>query len=271
MPLVEHLYELRSRLGKALLGVTLGIIVAFIFREQVFDFLKEPYCRVDLGERSGTPQDCQLVSLSPLDQFQVFLKLSFIAGIVFSAPIWLYQIGAFITPALHKHEKRYAAGFLFFSLLMFTTGMVFAYFTMTRALEFLLNFGGDGVVALTSIQSYLSFVTLLMICFGIAFEFPVVILFLHLTGVLSSARMRSWRRGMIVGVAILSAVITPTTDPYTFAFMAVPLLVLYEGCILFARIRERVKRKELAADPVFGIDDDAASPSPEGPRSLDHE
>ena len=272
MPLVEHLYELRSRLTKALLGITVGIVVAFLLREQVFEVLKQPYCNTDLAE---SRPECVLTSFAPLEQFSVTLRISFIAGIVFAAPVWLYQIGAFITPGLHKKERRYAGGFLAVSLLMFVIGSLFAFFTMSRALDFLLGFAGDDVSALVGLESYLSFVTLLLLCFGISFQFPVILMFLNIVGVLSAARLRAWRRGMVVAIAVLSAVVTPTTDPYTFAFMAVPLYVMYEVVVLLARLRERRKRSAVQADPVFGLADDEASPSPvraaplETPTSLD--
>lgn len=277
MPLVEHLYELRSRLAKSMLAVTVGIVLAFVFRDQVFDFLKQPYCDADiqnLVQDTDGRKSCGLVSLNPLEQFSLTLRISMIAGIVGSAPVWLYQIGAFITPALHKKEKRYAGGFLLASLVMFIAGVAFAYVTLERALTFLLNFG-DGVVAVTSISSYFGFVTLSLLAFGIAFEFPVIIMFLNVVGVLSSQRMRKWRRGMIVGIAVAAAVLTPSTDPYTFAAMGVPLVVLYELCIVLARVRERSRRKAIEGDPVHALDDDEASPSPlaatpvEAPSSVD--
>lgn len=264
MPLVEHLYELRSRLAKSMLAVTVGIVIAFLFRDHVFDFLKQPYCDADiqnLVKDENGRNSCGLVSLNPLEQFSLTLRISMIAGIVCSAPVWLYQLGAFITPALHKKEKRYAAGFLVASLVMFAAGVAFAYLTLQRALTFLLNFG-DGVVAVTSISSYFGFVTLSLLAFGIAFEFPVVIMFLNVAGVLSSQRMRKWRRGMIVGIAVAAAVLTPSTDPYTFAAMGVPLWALYEVCIVLARLRERSRRKAVEASPDHALDDDEASPSP---------
>lgn len=271
MPLVEHLYELRSRLFKAMLAITLGILVAFLLRTQIFDFLKQPYCDttqvkklVDQGQTR-----CTLYSFGPLEQFTVSLRVSFIAGILFSSPIWLYQIGAFITPALHKKEKRYAGAFLAFALSMFALGCAFAYLTMSKALNFLLGFAGENVTALPSIQSYLNFVVLILLAFGISFEFPVILMFLNVVGVLPSRKLRDWRRGMIVFIAVLSAVITPTTDPYTFTFMAVPLYVLYEVVIVVARIRERVTRKALAADPIHALDDEQASPTPLSPAPVE--
>jgi sec-independent protein translocase protein TatC len=187
---------------------------------------------------------------------------------VLSAPVWLYQLGAFITPALHRKEKRYAYGFFAASLLFFAVGTVFAYLTIARGLDFLLRIGGGDITTLVSVQSYLSFVTLCLIAFGIAFEFPVVVTFLNLVGVFPAAKMRAWRRGMIVAIFAASAVITPSQDPFTFMAMALPLYVLYEGCIVLARTRERAVRRRLEKDPVASLDDDTASYVDDRPSRL---
>lgn len=251
MALVEHLRELRNRLGVSLLALAVCVVVALVFREEVFDLLKRPYCQTEVAreaaERSGN--QCELFAFGTFEQFSVSLRISLIAGAVASAPVWLYQLGAFITPALHRHEKRYAAAFLGAALVLFTTGTVFAYFTISRGLQFLLSFGGEGIVTLPSIQSYLSFVTLTLVAFGVAFLFPVIVLFLNVAGVFPSSRMRAWRRGMVVGIAVASAVLTPSQDPFTFLAMALPLYALYEACILIARVRERAMRRRRALDP----------------------
>ena len=261
MPLVEHLRELRNRLGKGLLAATVGIVLAFFFWEPILEVLSKPYCdsvgEVPPGGAIGT--GCQLFAFGPLEQFAIRLKTSSIAGIVLSSPVWLYQLGAFITPALHRKEKRYAASFLFASLLFFAAGNVVAYLTLSKGLDFLLSVGGEGVITLTSIKSYLNFVSLTLIAFGIAFLFPVVLVFLNVAGVLPAARLRSWRRAMIVGIAVAAAVLTPSTDPYTFLAMGVPLYVLYEGCVVIARVRERALRRREAADPDKQLDDDTPS------------
>jgi sec-independent protein translocase protein TatC len=259
MPLVEHLRELRNRLGKSLLAITVGIIVSYLFWQDILDFLREPYCR-STGDAA-----CDLYAFGPLETFAIQLKTSSIAGVVFTAPIWLYQLGAFITPALHRKEKRYAAAFLVASTVLFAAGCATAYLTLDKGLQFLLNVGGDDISVLLSLKSYLNFVTLTLISFGFAFLFPVVIVFLNVVGVLPTDRMRAWRRGMIVGIAVIAAVLTPSTDPYTFTFMAVPLYLLYEVCILIGRLRDRGIRKRRAADPVAQLGDDETSvlePSP---------
>jgi len=261
MPLVEHLRELRSRLGRSMLAITIGIVLAFIFWQPILDFLREPYCR------SAGRDKCGLYAFGPLEAFAIKLKTSSIAGVVLTAPVWLYQLGAFITPALHRKERRYAAGFLLFSTLLFGAGCTVAYLTLDKGLTFLLNVGGAEVIVLPGLKSYLNFVTLTLIAFGVAFLFPVVLVFLNVVGIMTATRMRAWRRGMIVGIAVLSAVLTPSTDPYTFTFMAVPLYALYEVCIVVSRVRERAIRRRIAADPLAQLDDDTPSALTSGPTA----
>lgn len=265
MGLADHLRELRSRLGWSMLAVLAAMVVAFIYWQPVLDFLKAPYCSTE----AGASLDCQLTSLGVFDQFKVRLRVSAIAGVVAAAPVWLYQIGAFITPALHRKEKRYAAGFLAASLVLFAVGTVFAYLTIAQGLDFLLSIGGDGVITLTSLQSYLDFVTLCLLAFGVAFLFPVLVTFLNMVGVFPLAKMQGWRRGMIVGIFAASAVVTPSQDPFTFVIMAIPICLLYEACIVIARVRERSTRRRRAADPVASLDDDETSPLEAGDDVVD--
>lgn len=275
MALIDHLRELRNRLGWSMLALTVGVVVAYVLREQVFDVIKRPYCQTDAAREAAarTGEQCQLYAFSPFEQFAVSLRVSFIAGVLASAPVWLYHLGAFITPALHRKERRHAAAFLGAALVLFLTGVGFAYVTIARGLEFLLNVGGEGIVTLPSIQSYLSFVTLTLLAFGIAFLFPVVVLFLNFVGVFSSAAMRRWRRGMIVGIAIASAVLTPSSDPFTFMAMSVPLYGLYEACILIARLRERATRRRRLGQPgaqeLERLGDDETSYVEDRPSALD--
>jgi len=262
MPLIEHLRELRNRLAKGLLAVTVGIVAAFFFWEPILELLSAPYCEVVEG-------DCRLFAFGPLEQFAIRLKVSSMAGVLASSPVWLYQLGAFITPALHRKEKRYAAAFVFAALVFFLAGNVVAYLTLSKGLQFLLTVGGEGIVTLTSVKSYLNFVSLTLLAFGIAFLFPVIIVFLNVVGVLSADRLRAWRRGMIVGIAAAAAVLTPSTDPYSFLAMAVPLYLLYEVCIVIARLRDRAAARKRAAEPDAQLDDDTPSYVDPTPSPLD--
>ncbi len=263
MPLVEHLYELRNRLGKALLAIAVGMaLVGFVFYQPVFDFIRAPYCRTP-----AAGANCALYVRDIFGQFQVRLRVAGIAGTVFTAPIWLYQLGAFITPALHRRERRYAAVFMIASLALFSAGVVCAYLTMDKGLQFLLTVGGEGLVSLPDLQSYLGFATITLLAFGFSFLFPVVLVFLNLIGILPGAQMRKMWRGMIVGIAMFTAVITPSTDPFTFFAMAIPMWLLFGACILIAIPVDRGRARR---DPVLeGLGDDEISPLDTTPSALD--
>lgn len=265
MALVDHLRELRKRLGISALAVLAAMVVVFVLWEPVFDFLRQPYCDTSAAQE----EDCRLASVGVFDQFKVRLRVAGIGGAVLAAPVWLYQVGAFITPALHRNERKYAAGFLAASLLLFAAGTVLAYLTIAQGLDFLLSVGGDGVYTITSVQSYLSFVTLCLLAFGVAFTFPVVVTFLNMVGAFPLETMTRVRRYMFVGIFAASAVITPSQDPFTFVIMAVPICVLYEGCILLARLREKAARRRRAADPVASLSDDETSGLDLTPSALD--
>jgi sec-independent protein translocase protein TatC len=255
MSLAEHIYELRNRLAKSFLAIGLGmLLVGVVFYQPVFDFLREPYCRT-----AAAGDHCDLYVRDIFSQFAVRLKVAGIGGTVLAAPVWLYQLGAFITPALHRREKRYAGAFLAGSLVLFGAGVTFAYLTMDKGLQFLLTVGGDGLIALPDLKSYLSFVTLTLLAFGLAFLFPVVLVFLNLVGALSAKRMGGMWRGMIVGIAFMSAVLTPSTDPITFMAMAVPITVLYVFCIGIAWVVDRGRRRKRQESGLDDLEDDETS------------
>ncbi len=258
MPLLAHLREFRNRMGWSMLAIFIGVVVAFFLWEPIFEFLRRPYEQVTLDKNTtGLPgfADDQLYTFGPLEQFAVRLRVSFIAGVICTSPVWLYHFGAFITPALHRKERRYAAGFLGAALLLFGTGCVFAYLTIDRGLEFLLNIGGEDISTLLNVQKYLNFVTLTLLAFGISFLFPLVVFFLNLVGLFPAATMRKWRRGMFVGIFAVAAVVTPSQDPFTFVFLSIPIYGLYEVVILLARVRERRKVTQLGNDPGLGDDE----------------
>lgn len=263
MPLVAHLREFRNRMGWSILSIFVGVVVAFIFWEPIFEFLRQPYEKVvatgAVGDGLPGFQNDQLYTFGPFEQFAVRLRVSFIAGVVCTSPMWLYQFGAFITPALHRKERRYAAGFLAAALVLFGAGCTMAYLTIDRGLQFLLNVGGEDISTALNVQAYLNFVTLTLLAFGISFLFPLVVAFLNLVGLFPAQKMRSWRRGMFVGIFAAAAVVTPSQDPFTFVFLSIPLYGLYEVVIVFARVRERRKVAQLANDPDAQLDDDEPS------------
>ncbi len=238
MPLVEHIKELRRRLVVSAVAVLIGVGAAYALWEPLFHFLRQPYCD------AFPHQKCDLYVTGVFDQFNTRMKIAFIGGIVGTSPIWLYQVGAFFTPALHKHERRYAGGFLAGALALFAAGVTVAYVSVGHGLKLLLHVAGPGVQNITTLKEYFSFLTLMLLLFGIAFEFPVLIVFLNLAGVLSYDRMKRWRRAMAFVVYLAAAVLTPSTDPFTFLILGTALYLLWELSVGIAWVRDRRKRKK---------------------------
>lgn len=235
MPVVEHLGELRRRLVVSLAAVAVGAVVGFVAYNRILSFLIEPYC--DLPRRP--PGRCELIVLDPLEGFATRLKVATYTGFFLASPVVLYQLWRFITPGLHPKEKRYAVPFVVASIALFCLGVVIARLTFPKALDFLVGVGGPNLQAFFSPAKYLRFVMLVIVAFGVAFEFPVLLVFLQLAGVLSSRRLGAWRRPAVVVIFVVAAVITPGQDPYSMLAMAVPMYLFYEGSILIGRVLKR--------------------------------
>jgi sec-independent protein translocase protein TatC len=254
MTLVEHLTELRSRLVKSALALVVGLAVGFGFHEQVLLLLTEPYCSLPQAVRrgadalSGNTGGCSLLALRVLDPFIIILKASAIVGIVIAAPVVCYQVLRFVAPGLRPIERRYSIPFVVASQVLFLAGAVFSYFLIPRALEFLLGFAGPSIVPVLSGNEYLTFILQTMIAFGVAFEFPLVLMILSLMDLVHAESLRRVRRYALFGIFVAAAIITPTQDPFTMAMMAAPLVLFYEFSILFAWFVER-RRARTAHTP----------------------
>lgn len=230
-PITAHLVELRSRLFKALIAVVAGAIVAFVFREQVFDVIVEPY------ERLG--QDRDLVFFRPTEAFSLFMRLSLFAGFVFASPIVIWQVWAFVAPALTKREKRVAIPVVFILVILFLAGITFGYWSLQRGLGFLLDFGGDMLEPTIGGDFYLTFALRFLLVFGLAFEFPVFLYALAAMGVVGYRQLSSGRRWAVLVIVSIGAVITPSGDPLTLMLLSVPLYLLYEITIWLVRFTVR--------------------------------
>ena len=238
MPLLDHLYELRDRLIKVAVAVAVGAIVGWFLYPQIFDLLLDPYC--DL--QGASVRDCTLLQTEPLEGFSVRLKVAGYAGIAIAMPVILWQVWRFITPGLYPHEKKYAIPFVVSALLLFLLGAGLAYFTLPKALEFLTSIGGEGLEERFRPAPYFQLITYMMLAFGVGFEFPIVLVFLQLAGVVSSQNLRAIRRYAVVGIVVLVAVITPSGDPYSLAILSVPMYLFYEVAIVIGLLLTRGRR-----------------------------
>jgi sec-independent protein translocase protein TatC len=241
MSMMEHLTELRQRLIYSLVGFLALSIVAFIFFNEISDFLLRPLC--DLPPDKLGPNGCRLVFTSAMEPIGVRLKVTAMTGIVAASPLWLYHLWAFVVPGLTSQEKKYAFPFVASSIMLFLVGASFAYLTLATALKFLIGFGGENLIPFFTANEYLNFVGLLIMAFGVVFELPLLLYFLGLAEVVTVESLRRYRRHAIVGIVIVAAVATPSQDPYTMLAMSVPLYLLYELDILLLGLRAKRKAR----------------------------
>ncbi len=245
MSLVEHLTELRDRLIKIALAVVFGMLIAFFLYNRIFDFLLQPYEHIANARNSLTGG--KLLQVDPLEGFGIRMKLAAYGGIGIAMPVILWQIWRFVTPGLYAHERRYAIPFVLSALFLFILGAGLAYYTLPRALGFLVDIGGaDNFVTAFAPGKYFTLITYMMLAFGIGFEFPILLIFMQMARILSVSALRRFRRYAIVGICVLVAVITPSGDPISMLMLSVPMVIFYEVSIIAGRV---IERRRAAAAP----------------------
>jgi len=237
MTLVEHLTELRRRVIVSLVAVAVGAVVVFFLWNPIIGVLTGPYR--DVTHSAQYPHGRPLIFTDPLEAFIVRIKVATYGGIVVALPVLLWQLWRFVTPGLYPREKRYAVPFVVASILLFLLGGVVAWLTLPKALGFLLGVGGKDLEPLLSAGRYLSLVSLMIVAFGAAFEFPILLVFLLMARVLTTRTLRKYRRHAIVGIAIFAGVITPSQDPYSLFLMMIPMYLFYEAAIVVGRAMQR--------------------------------
>ena len=246
MTLIEHLAELRSRIIRSLLAVVIGVIVCVAFYDKILDFLRRPYEAFCDKKQNLT---CELFTLGPLEGLTTRLSICTYGGIILALPVIMWQVWRFIVPALHAKEKRYAIPFIASSIFLFALGAAVAYWTLTPALDFLISWSGSGVKANFQVSKYISLVGLMVAAFGVAFEFPVLLVFLQLVGVLTPQTLLKGWRYSIMAIFVIAAVITPSGDPYSMLALALPMSLFYLISIVIGLIFQKRKRAaEAAAD-----------------------
>ena len=228
MTLVQHLTELRNRIIIAMIAIAVGGIIGFLLYNPVLEILQDPYCKIQ-------PEMCDFVVTDPLESFSIRLKVSAYIGLLVASPVVLWQLWRFVTPGLYAKEKKYAVPFVISGVTLFALGAGLALWTFPQALKFLDGVGGDNVTALYSPGKYLSLIIFMMLSFGLGFEFPIVLVFLQIAGIVTWRRLASWRRYAIVVIFVIDAVITPSADPISLLALAIPMCIFYEVAILIGR------------------------------------
>ncbi len=256
MPLVEHLRELRNRLAKGLLGIVVVTIVAAFFYKGIIEFFTNPVLKsvgcessfAELAKREdGT---CARIVLNGLlTPFTLALKVSLMAGVVVSSPIWLYQLWAFVAPGLHRHEKKYSLAFVGAGFPLFLAGGFFAYKTLPTMARVLLDFSPADLDNQLPLDELLDLITRMVVVFGLAFELPLLLVMLNFGGILTGKRMLGWWRGMIMGITVFAAVATPSTDPVSMLLLAGPIWVLYFVATAISLVNDRRKARREAEGP----------------------
>ncbi len=256
MPLVDHLRELRNRLAKGVLAILVVTIVAAFFYRDIIDFITEPVldeigCHQSFGELAQAENvHCAHLTVSGLlAPFTLALKVALMAGVVLASPVWLYQLWAFVAPGLHRSEKRYAYAFVGFGFPLFLGGGYLAYHVLPTTAKVMIGLTPSGVENLQPLDELLDLVTRMVVVFGLAFEMPLLLVMLNLTGVLSGRRMLGWWRGMVVGITAFAAVATPSPDPMTMLALAAPIWALYFIAVAIALFNDRRRARRAAEGP----------------------
>jgi len=226
---LEHLEELRIRIVRALIALTAGFLLTYFFTPRIIEFLIQPFLAFDTSH---------LTLLAPTEGFMVKLKTSFLAGLVVSSPVIFYQFWKFVAPALYEKEKRFMFPVVTWSVILFLTGGVFAYHVLPFAMRFFQSFAMENVENFWSLSKYITFVTYLLLAFGIVFELPLVLYYAARMGLVTKDFLRRKRRHALIILLILSALITPP-DIFTQIVLAFPLAILYEISIILAGIAEK--------------------------------
>ncbi|NBS66807.1 MAG: twin-arginine translocase subunit TatC [Betaproteobacteria bacterium] len=235
--LISHLLELRDRLLRAFLAVIVAFVPIAFFSNEVFTLVAQPLI-------DKLPAGSSLIATSVISPFMTPFKLAFFVALFAAMPYVLYQVWAFVAPGLYRHEKRFALPLLVSSIILFYAGVAFAYFAVFPVMfDFFASTTPAGVRMMTDITSYMDFVLTMFLCFGLAFEVPVVVVLLVLTGLVKVEKLAEIRGYVLIGIFVIAALLTPP-DAISQTIMAVPMYLLYEGGIVMARLMNRMRKKD---------------------------
>ncbi|GAB2454416.1 twin-arginine translocase subunit TatC [Nocardioides hungaricus] len=254
MALSDHLRELRARILKVALTLIVALVVALFFYEQLFDFVYGPY----EDAKESLPKGATLATTSGAGGgLMLYLKLCGFTALIGTSPIWLYQIWAFVLPGLHPSERRWSYVFLAVAGPLFAAGVVLGFLTLPKGLEVLIGLNPDVITNILDFNDYLQFFFRTLLVFGLAFEIPVFVIMLNRAGVVKGRTLARYRHWIIIAIFVFAAVATPSTDPFTMTFMAVPMVLLYLVSEVIARMNDNRRARR---NPFSGLSPDEAAP-----------
>ncbi len=256
MSLADHFRELRARVMRSALYLVVGTVIALFFWEQLFDLIYQPY--KDASEALNQKVQTQAVITGIGTPLLLQLKLCGLAGIVATSPLWLYELWAFITPGLHSRERRWTRLFAVVAGPLFIAGVAMGYYVLPKGIAALIGFTPLELTQLTEFGDFFTFITRMLLVFGVAFEIPLFIVLLNLAGVVSGKALGRHRPWIIIGTFIFAAIATPSTDPFSMLMLAIPMLVLILISEGIARLVDRNRLRKRSALDTWG--DDLASP-----------
>lgn len=230
-PILEHLEELRWRLVKSAAALTIGAVIAFFLRDWLFELLESPY-------RLAIDNSDALAQFQVTEGFSVAMRLALFGGTLLASPVLLYQIWAFVNPALTTRERKWTVPIVSALAVLFAGGVVFGYLILPRGLEFLLGIQ-SGLEPIIGVGSYISLTLRFLLVFGLACEFPVFLFAASAAGLVSSRQLAQGRRWAVLIIVVVGAVVTPTGDPLTLLALSVPLYLLYEATIWLVKLTLR--------------------------------
>jgi sec-independent protein translocase protein TatC len=234
--LISHLLELRDRLIRAIVAVAVAFLPCMFYSNQIFTFVSTPL-------KQKLPKGAQLIATTVMSPFTTPFKLSLFVAAFIAMPFIIYQLWAFVAPGLYRHEKRFAVPLLISSIVLFYIGVVFAYFFVFPVMfQFFAATTPHGVAMMTDISAYLDFVLKMFLAFGAAFEVPIAVVLLVLTGVVRLEKLKENRGYVLIGTFIVAALLTPP-DVVSQCIMAIPMYLLYEGGLVMARILMKMRRE----------------------------
>jgi sec-independent protein translocase protein TatC len=256
MALADHLRELRARLIRSALVLVVSFVVALFFYDYLIDFVMAPYN--DAREQLGKDVSTRPVITGAGGPLLVQLKLCGLAAVVCSSPYWVYQLWAFILPGLHRNERKWSRIFAAVAGPMFIGGVVLGYYIMPKGLEVLIGFTPANMDNLVEFGAYTSFLTRMLLVFGVSMEIPLFVVMLNLAGIISGKAIARHRPWIILGTFVFAAVATPSTDPFSMMMLAVPMLVLFIVAEIIARSVDRMRSRNPAGTDQWS-DDEAST------------